>query len=183
MKIRTIVFWLIILVIADQAIKIIINAYFLECRFDIIPSLFEFRPTWNNKHSYFNVLLYSNFNVNLGLYVHLIIYLVLSVALLTLYGYWKNNDFKNKKTLDSAFIFLFAGIICALLGNLIWKNGTLDFIYLKPWVVFDLKDLYINIFLVLCAIFAFRNNKKIRAVKIKDIVSYVKNDVLKKEKQ
>jgi lipoprotein signal peptidase len=67
MKIRTVVLWGIILVVIDQIIKIIVNSYFLECRFDIIPSLFEFSPTFNTKHSYFKVLLHKYFDVDMGL--------------------------------------------------------------------------------------------------------------------
>jgi cytochrome c oxidase subunit IV len=183
MKIRTIVFWIAILVFIDQAIKITINAYFLECRFDIILSLFEFRPTWNDKHSYVNSLLSNHFNVNLGLLFHTILFLIGGIVLLILYGFFRNNDFKNKKYLDFAFMFAFAGLICALSGNLIWENGTLDYILLNPLFVFDLKDLYLNCFVVLFVIFMLKNGKDIHKVKTKDLVLYVKNDVLKKQKQ
>ena len=42
--------WVIVLVLIDSAIKIIINGYFLDVRFDIIPNLFEFRPKFNDHY-------------------------------------------------------------------------------------------------------------------------------------
>jgi cytochrome c oxidase subunit IV len=182
-KIQTIAFWIITLAVIDQTIKIIINAYFLECRFDIIPSLFEFRPVWNDKHSYVGSLLFHYFGINIGLFPHLILFLIGGIALLIVYGYFRSNDFKNKKLLDIAMIFGFAGLVCALSGNLVWEKGTLDYIFLKPLFVFDLKDLYLNCSAILFLIFMFKNGKNIHKVKTKDLVSYVKNDILKKEKQ
>lgn len=41
------------------------------------------------------------------------------------------------------------GLICALIGNPIWKKGTLDFLYLKHPFVLYLKDTYIDIGLLL----------------------------------
>jgi len=183
MKIRTILFWVIILVIIDQIIKIIVHSYFLETRFDIIPQLFEFKPTFNTKHSYFNALLYKHFNIDIGLYAHIIIFLIAEIIILTLYTFFRNIDLKSKKLLDLAFIFQLAGMICAVSGNLIWKKGTLDYIYLKPLFVFDLKDLYLNCFLVLFLIFTLRNDTEIRKKKIKDLVLCIKNEVFKKEKE
>jgi lipoprotein signal peptidase len=183
MKIRTILYWVIILVIIDQIIKIIVNAYFLESRFDIIPSLFEFRPCFNTKHSYFNVLLYKHFNIDIGLYAHIILFLIIEIVVLIFYVYFRNIDLRSKKLLDFAFIFQLAGVICAFSGNLIWEKGTLDYIYLKPLFIFDLKDLYLNCFLVLFLIFLLRNDTETRKIKLKDVVLYIKNEIFKKENE
>jgi len=99
------------------------------------------------------------------------------------YGYFRNTNFKSKRLLDFAFVFLLASIICGLLGNLVWENGTLDYIYLKPLFIFDLKDLYNNCFVVLFCIFAVKNNKEIRKMKLKDAAIYFENTVFKKGKK
>jgi len=44
MRTRTIILWIAILIIADQAIKIVINSYFLDCKFDIVPSFLVDTP-------------------------------------------------------------------------------------------------------------------------------------------
>ena len=151
-----------------ERLKIIINSFFLDVRFDIIPSLFEFKPTFNDKHSYVNSLLYKNFNIDIGLWFHIILFLFEEIILLTLYGYFRNNISENKKLLDVAIIFQITGYICALIGILIWKKGTLDFIYLKPLFIFDLKDLYVNCFVILFLVYAYKNRVQIRSVYVRD---------------
>jgi hypothetical protein len=129
-------------------------------------------------------LLYNKFHIDIGLYAHIILFLIIEVVVLIFYGYFRNNNLKNKKLLDFAFIFQSAGIIYAFIGNLIWKKGTLDYIYLKSLFVFDLKDLYMNCcFVVLFLMFALRNDTEIRKMKVKDIVLHIKNNVFRKEKR
>jgi hypothetical protein len=171
MKVQTIIIWIFILIIADQAIKIIINSFFLESQFDIIPSLFEFRPSFNDKHTYVNSLIHRKFNVYIGLWPHIIMFLLIEVVFFILYSYLRNNILQRKKLLDISFIFQMAGIICALIGNLIWKNGTLDYIYLKPLFIFDLKDLYLNCFAIMFLIYFHKNKTQIKRIKMKDVVS------------
>jgi hypothetical protein len=181
MKIKTIIFWVTILVLIDQVIKIIVNSFFIETQFEIIPSLFEFKPTFNDKHSYLNVLLYQNFHKNIGLYAHIIIFSIIEIVMFVFYAYCRNSNFRSKKLLDFAFVFQLAGVICAFIGNLIWEKGTLDYVYLKPLFIFDLKDLYINCFFIaLFLIFAVRNDTEIKKIKIKDVVFYIKHIVFQK---
>src|SRR5690554_4447980 len=75
MKTQEIILWTLLLIIIDQVIKIIINSYFLESHFDI-PSLIELKPTFNDKHSYFNSLLNRYSNLNIGLEIHLSLFLI-----------------------------------------------------------------------------------------------------------
>jgi len=75
MKTRTVILWIIILIIVDQTIKIIVNTYFGDYQFEIIPSLFEFKPTFNEEHSWVNTLLNKNFGFNFGLLPHVILFL------------------------------------------------------------------------------------------------------------
>ena len=181
MKAKTIIFWIFILVIADQAIKIIINAFFLECQVEIIPSLFEFSPTFNDKHSYVNDLLYRNFHINMGLWFHIILFLIIEIVVFTMYACFKSAIFNNKRLLDFAFTIQLAGVVCAFFGNLIWEKGTLDYIYLKPLFVFDLKDLYMNCFVVLFLIYTHKNNAEIKKIKMKDVALHVKHYLKKKQ--
>ena len=176
MKAQKMVYWIFLLILIDQAVKIIINSFFLETQFDIIPSLFEFKPSFNNKHSWVNALLYKHFNINIGLWVHLILFLFTGITVLSFYYYCRNNIVEKKKLLDVAFIFSIAGIICALIGNLIWKKGTLDYIYLKPLFVFDLKDLYIDCFVVLFFIYVHKNKTQMKTIKIKNIITYIRDN-------
>ncbi len=172
---RQTIFGIILLIIIDQTIKIVINAYYLDCRFEIIPSLFEFKPTFNTKHSYVNVLLDKHFHINIGLLPHVVMFVLSGIVILTIYFSLKSiSNNKNTKILDISIIFQMAAIFCALSGNLIWKKGTLDYIYLKPLFVFDLKDLYTDIFACLLFVYVFRNRGQLKNIEFKDLIRHAK---------
>lgn len=69
-----------------------------------------------------------------------------------------------------------------MIGNLIWEKGTLDFIFLKPWFVFDLKDTYGDVAIVLFVIYVIKNRTQFEPVKTRDVFLYAKNR-LKKDKK
>jgi len=148
----------------------------MEIRFEIIPSLFEFRPFFNVKHSYVNNLLYKHFNINLGLLFHAGLYLFILIILIpSIWLTFRNKINENKKLLDVAFSFGIAATICAISGNLIWQKGTLDFIYLKPLFIFDLKDLYSNCFSILLIVYVFKNKAQLKNVKkIRNVFFYIR---------
>lgn len=177
MSVQKIIFWIFLLVVLDQIIKIIINSFFLEIRFEIIPPLFEFKPFFNDKHSYLNSLLYRYFNINLGWLFHGVVFLFSMIMLPSIWVSFRKIIPKNKKLLDLAFMFGTAGLICALIGNLIWEKGTLDYIYLKPLFIFDLKDLYINCFVILFLIYMHKNKAQIKALKTKNIILCLKEQL------
>lgn len=180
MKKQQILFWIILLIIIDQSVKIVINSFFLDSHFEIIPVLIEFKPIFNDKHSYVNALIDKHFGVNLGLWFHIILFLFIQIIFLILYSFWRNNTSSHKKLLDTAFAFQVAGLVCALIGNVIWEKGILDFIYLKPLFIFDLKDLYINCFVILFLIFVFKNKTQFRTLKTKDLTEYAKDKLTRK---
>jgi hypothetical protein len=176
MKTRIVIYWILILIVIDQSIKIIINTYFGDCRFEIIPSLIEFIPTFNAKHSWVNTLLNENFGIDVGLLPHIILYLLIGILITVYFSYLRHNIPNNKKLIDASIIFLMATLFCALIGNLIWKNGTLDYIYLKPLFVFDLKDLYSDFGVALFLIYAFKNRNLLKnRIKTRDVFLYAKN--------
>jgi hypothetical protein len=63
----------------------------------------------------------------------------------------------NTKLCDFTFIFCVAAYVCSITGFTLWEKGCLDYIYLKPLFVFDLKDLYGNCATVLLFIFIHKN--------------------------
>ena len=182
MQTRTILLWISILIIADQSIKIVINSYFLDCQFDIVPSFLEFKPTFNTRHSWINNLIDNNFGLNVGLLPHVILYLLIGVLSFAYYSYYRNNIRENTKLLDVSIIFLYTALICALIGNLVWNRGTLDYIYLKPLFVFDLKDTYADAVIVLFMIYAIKNRTQLNLVKSWDVFLYLKNRLKKNNK-
>ena len=121
MSIRKIIIWILLLIVIDQAIKILINSFFLESQFEIIPSLFEFKPFFNTKHSYPNNLIYKHFNIDMGLWLHSVLFLIILMVATFFWLYARNNVQGNKRIIDFAYFFLFATAICSISGNFIFQ--------------------------------------------------------------
>ncbi|MFO7657113.1 MAG: signal peptidase II [Bacteroidales bacterium] len=179
MKTQNIIVWVLILITIDQAIKILIHDLYGDIHFEIIPSLFEFKPTFNVKHSWINTLLNKNFGVNVGLIPHVILYILIGIFIPMFFSYFRNIIPAGKKLIDISIVFMMSAVLCALIGNIIWKNGTLDYIYLKPLFVFDLKDLYSDLGIITFLIYAFKNRgqfeKLTKEMKIRDVYIDTKN--------
>ena len=169
MKTRTVLLWAIALFVIDQVVKIIINRYFIDVRFDIIPPLFYFRPKFNHNYSYVNEL----FSFGMGFWTHLILRCFVAILLVIIYDLFKTIS-NNAKIINIAFIFAFASLSCSLVDTIFW-GGSLDFIYLKPLFIFDLKDLYSNVFIILFLCYFFKNRKYFKTIKNKDIILHYKN--------
>jgi lipoprotein signal peptidase len=150
MKIRTIILWTIALVIIEQLIKLAISLNCRDLNIEIIPSLLEFKPTFNNKTLYWLGLM----NIDIGRWGRLLIGIIVLGAVARCYLYLKKIS-KKEKLVDIGFMFGFAGTLCSLCDN-IFFGGSWDYAYLKPLFVFDLKDVYLNCFTVLLFIFLIR---------------------------
>ena len=179
MRTWNIIAWILILISIDQTIKILINIYFGNTHFEIIPSLIEFKPTFNERHSWVNNLLDDNFGINVGLIPHVILFILIGIFIPMLFSYFRNNIPANKKLIDIAIIFMMAAVLCALIGNIIWKKGTLDYIYLKPLFVFDLKDSYSDIGIITFIIYVIKNRRQFekltKGMKMRDVYIDTKN--------
>ena len=171
MKTKTVLLWAFVLFVLDQTVKIIIDQHFLDVRFDIIPPLLYFRPIFNHDYSWINGL----FNLGMGYWVHIVIFCFSAVIVVIVYDLFKTIS-NNAKIINVAFIFAFAAVFSALIGTIIW-GGCLDYIQLKPLVTFDLKDLYMNIFLILLFLYCFKNFKNRKSLKEmdKDISNHLKS--------
>ena len=111
MKARNIIAWIFVLIFIDQTIKILINIYLGNVHFEIIPSLIEFKPTFNERHSWVNTLLNDNFGLNIGLIPHIILYLLAGILVPMYFSYFKNKISDNKKLIDVAAVFMTAAIL------------------------------------------------------------------------
>ncbi|WP_430972746.1 signal peptidase II [Sunxiuqinia rutila] len=171
MKTQAILIWILVLIVIDQSIKIIIFNFYGDTHFEIIPFLLEFKPTFNIKHSWVNTLL-NQIGINIGLVPHVILFVAIGITTPIYFSFFRSKISSDKKLVDLATIFIMAAVVCALLGNLAWARGTLDYIYLKPLFVFDLKDVYIDFGLAAFLIYAFKNKKELELatkVKAKDV--------------
>jgi hypothetical protein len=110
----TIILWTIVLVVVEQVIKLIISTYYQDINFEIIPSLFEFKPTFNDKSFYWASVL---FHINVGRWARLVIGSIILVILYLFYRYMKTL-LKQEVLIDVACIFAFAGVMCSVCDNI-----------------------------------------------------------------
>lgn len=80
MKIRIVTLWTIVLVVIEQVIKLIISTNYRDINFEIIPSLFEFKPILNDKSFYWLSLM----NIEVGRWARLATGIIL-LGILCLY--------------------------------------------------------------------------------------------------
>jgi len=76
-----------------------------------------------------------------------------------------------------------AAVLCAFIGHVIWQKGTLDYIYLKPLFVFDLKDLYSKLGYIAFIVYVFKNRKQfeilMKGMKLRNVYIDTKNRLVK----
>lgn len=165
MKTKNLIWWVLALASLDVLIKVIIDAYFLDTRFTIIPGLFEFKPTFNDIAPYFFQLL----GYRIDHISHVILVCAIGVAACLVYIRALKKA-KDPKWLNVAFALIFATTLSSLTAQIIYK-GILDYIYLKPLFVFDLKDVYANCGAIILVLYIYNrdkykiNTKEIRIIK------------------
>ncbi len=175
LKIITAVF---ILTLIDQAMKILIHHCFMGEEFYFIDSILGFKPHINSDYSWVNSLT----NLGIGLYMHIFLntfLLLLTVAIF----HFISVRYEENIIINISFTFLLSGEICSLIDKLFW-GGSLDYILLNGFFIFDLKDVYLTVFeltVLLCLIFNYNRFKKFNVNKfIKGFIQYFKDKLLRK---
>lgn len=129
----------------DQAIK----AYLFSLEWEslsipLIEPVFYIEPTQNTLGSYLWVLLKLKQSSHL---LNMIIFTLVGFIFIELWRFYVRR--KRNSFWINGFIHLFlAGLLANLIDNGYW-GGSLDYITIKPFYTFDLKDLYIT----LCELF------------------------------
>lgn len=174
MRTRSFILWTLLLVLLDQGSKLVVYRWFLDVREEIIPGLIAFRPVFNDKYSFANALLYEHGGMDMGLVFHLFLFAGIWFMLFILYRFYKSVA-PGCKLPDAAMVFLTAAVVCAYAGFLVWKEGVLDFLQVKPLkgIVCDLKDIYVNIFIILWNIGMVVISVR-HGVRTKDLTDYLK---------
>ena len=120
---------------------------------------------FNLSYSHVNEL----FSLVMGFWMHILIYCFVTMFLIVSYDFLRTLS-GNAKMINIAFIFGFAAVSSVFIDSFSWI-GILDYIYLKPLFVFDLKDVYINIWIILFWLYCF----KIRENLIPSMINHFKN--------
>lgn len=166
-----------ILIALDQVIKIVINNNFLDRKSPILPGILSFEPMFNRHYSWLNSML----ELGVSKWIH-ISFVTIIVILMYLFYKYLNEQFETNKIINIMYTFIFSGSMCSLIDKVFW-NGSLDYIYVNGFFIFDLKDVYINIFIGLLALSLFLKDKALKQFDdkniVKDFATYILQNILK----
>ena len=129
----------------DQGIKTYLFSLEWESvSFPLIEPVFYIEPTQNTLGSYLWVLLGLNRGSHL---LNIILFSFIGIGFVEVWRFYVHK--KRNSFWINGFIHLFlAGLLANLIDNA-FRGGSLDYITIKPFYTFDLKDLYIT----LCELF------------------------------
>lgn len=159
-----------ILVAIDQVIKIVINNKLLDRKIPILAPLLYFEPMFNRDYSWLNSML----QLGVSKYIHILLVVIMSIFIYLFYQYL-NMQFGTNKLINIMYAFIFSGAMCSLIDKIFW-NGSLDYILVNGFFTFDLKDVYVNVFIGLVILSLFLKNKVLNQIDddiIKDFTKYV----------
>jgi signal peptidase II len=135
-----------------------------------------FEPIFNKDYSWVNSLL----QLGVGRWIHITVVALMVLLLFLIYSYL-NHKKSAGKMINVMFTFLLAGALCSLIDKVFW-DGSLDYIMLKGFFTFDLKDIYIDVSIGIIILSVITKNKELEKFgdkeTVKDFVGYVKKDFL-----
>jgi signal peptidase II len=174
--------FLLLAVALDQGIKIYLFSLDWEnLSKPIIPPVFYLEPTQNTLGSYLWVLL--NFKKGSHL-LNIILFTTIGLLFIEIWRFYTMR--KRNSFWINGFIHLFlAGLLANIIDNGYW-GGSLDYITIKPFYTFDLKDMYITLCELFFVIELIDNKLLKRFLKMpkeeskalnNDFYRFVKNDI------
>jgi signal peptidase II len=177
MKKFRILLYILVLILLDQMIKLYISNSLMDKEFNVLGSFVAFYPIINGDYSWIN----SISNMGIGLAAHIIMNIAILLLAYPIYAFIQKKNDKDR-FVDIIFAFLFAGGLCSLIDKAAW-GGSLDYVWLKGFFIFDLKDLYISIFIgltMLCLFIDYRGIRKAdEKAMLKELRDYLRTRYLK----
>lgn len=175
-----------ILMIIDQGSKLIINNFFFNEYFEIIPDFLSFHPIINTDGSWLN----ARFGAGIGFPVLIVINFLAIFIFIELYRYSKYKKLQCFD-IDMCFSFITAGALCSLIDK-VFYGGSLDFIGISNLFIADIKDIYINLGILFFILAMYKNdflNEEDETTlkddwqSIKRFGSFIYSDIKKKGKE
>lgn len=160
------------LISLDQIIKIIINNNYFNIKAPIVPPLIYFRPMFNRDYSWFNSML----QLGISRWLHIIAVIIMTIFIFLFYQFLSSRAW-NSSAVNILFAFIFSGATCSLIDKIFW-NGSLDYIMLNGFFTFDLKDVYVNVSIVLLLLLIIAKNKVLKQVDDKNLIKDFKEYIL-----
>jgi len=115
--------------------------------------------------------------LNIDKWVHILIVLGILIVIYLFYKFLDGCKIEGR-IIDVMFAFIISGALCSLVDKVFW-NGSLDYILIRGFFTFDLKDVYINVFNGLLLLIFVIDYKGLRKTSdddiIKDFIRFIRN--------
>lgn len=144
------------LTLIDQIVKVVISISFMQYDFDIVPHLLRFNPKLNVNLSYVGNFIDAFSNLYFMIFLNILVIFVL----LSGYMLYKAKGKQNALASNLIMTCGMAGSICSLIDKLFW-GGSLDFLQIPGMFIFDLKDCYLTVAVVVFVIVSILHGKEI----------------------
>ena len=129
-----------LLIALDQLVKIFIWHFAMKERIVFIPSILRFEPFQNTSLNWFA----SMANIVMPIFLMVILQLSTAIGITLFYRYQRYTSAKANLWLSLGFCMVLAGIGCSFIDVVFW-GGSLDYIGLFNWFIFDMKDVFLNV--------------------------------------
>lgn len=139
----------IVLIALDQAVKLAIAGFCAGARIVLISGVLRFGPVKNTYLTWISSI--AGYKTPVCL---MVAFQIVALALIVLsYRYLTYRAFGRQAMLRLFFSFCAAGVSCSFLDVAFW-GGSLDFLGLFDWFVFDIKDLYLDTAAIILTLWA-----------------------------
>lgn len=147
---------MICLTLADQIIKAVIAARFMQCELDLLAGIVRFRPILNTNLSW--VGNYVSFLSNPWVMIAINIFAIF--IFISGYLFYLQKTGRSGPCAKLITALGLSGCVCSLIDKIAW-GGSLDFIQLPQLFTFDLKDCYISLAVMIFLPLGIIHGKKI----------------------
>jgi signal peptidase II len=142
------ILWLTPLLVAvDQAVKLIIADYFMDSKFEMLGNVLSFRPFQNVHLTWFSGMVGGEMSMMMSVLIN-IISLLVWIVIYRLFSYWSLYLNRLTRIPKISFFLMFSAFLCSTIDRIFW-GGSIDYIQLLDWFIFDLKDVYLSLAIAL----------------------------------
>lgn len=160
-----------ILIVIDQVVKLLIKKYLFDIQIVFIEGIIGFYPKINTNQTWGG----NYISILANPIVANILVLCCFFIIITGYQFYRSKSTKESLPAKLIFIFLMAGTICSLIDKIFW--GSLDFLSIPGFFIFDLKDCYLTVGEILFVSIGLKYNRQI------DVKEYMRFIYLSVKKQ
>ncbi len=133
----------IVLIALDQFIKLIIYNWGMDKNIKLIGDIIYFSPVFNKSISWISAK--TGLNFSLGAHIVFTLMIIVWFIILGKKHYYK---YLNKRYMVLAYWITLSGMICSAIDRIFWGT-SLDYICIKGFFIFDLKDILVDAIYIL----------------------------------